>query len=46
MSGKTNNDTIKVLPAGSGITANRTILNGVNTINKDKAKLIITYTKY
>ena len=46
MSGKTNNDTIKVLPSGSGITANRTILNGFNTINKDKAKLIITYTKY
>ena len=46
MSEKISNDTLKVFPGGGGITANRTILNGVNSINRDKAKAIITYTKY
>jgi hypothetical protein len=46
MAGKISNDTLKVFPAGGGITANRTILNGINSINKNKAKAIITYTKY
>ena len=46
MSEKTENDTLKIFPAGGGITANRTVLNGFSSINKDKAKAIITYTKY
>jgi hypothetical protein len=46
MSEKISNDTLKVFPGGGGITANRTILNGANSINRDKAKAIITYTKY
>lgn len=46
MSEKILNDTLKIFPAGGGITANRTILNGFNSIHKDKAKAIITYTKY
>ena len=46
MSDKIANDTLKIFPAGGGITANRTVLNGFNSVNKDKAKAIITYTKY
>ena len=46
MAQKIDNDTLKIFPAGGGITANRTILNGINSIKKDKAKAIITYTKY
>ena len=40
------NDTIKILPSGNGVSANRVILNGMNTIKKNKAKAVITYTKY
>ena len=40
------NDTIKILPSGNGVSANRVILNGMNSIKKNKAKAVITYTKY
>ena len=40
------NDTLKIFPNGSGITANRVVLNGMNSTKKDKAKVIISYTKY
>ncbi len=46
LSGKINNDTIKIFPNGNGITANRVVLNGKNSTKKDKAKIIISYTKY
>tara|TARA_B100001287_G_scaffold94615_1_gene79508 strand:+ start:7072 stop:8418 length:1347 start_codon:yes stop_codon:yes gene_type:complete len=46
MSGKVPNDTLKIFPSGGGVTANRTVLNGFSSINRNKAKAIITYTKY
>ena len=46
MADEIDNDTLKIFPAGGGVTANRTILNGINSSKKDKAKAIITYTKY
>ncbi len=46
MSGKAPNDTLKIFPSGGGVTANRTVLNGFSSINRNKAKAIITYTKY
>ena len=46
ISEKILNDTLKIFPNGSGITANRVVLNGMNSTKKDKAKVIISYTKY
>ncbi len=46
ISEKTLNDTLKIFPNGGGITANRVVLNGMNSTKKDKAKVIISYTKY
>jgi hypothetical protein len=46
ISEKISNDTFKIFPNGSGITANRVVLNGMNSTRKDKAKVIISYTKY
>ncbi len=46
VSEKAINDTIKIFPNGNGITANRVVLNGMNSAKKDKAKVIISYTKY
>ena len=46
ISEKISNDTFKIFPNGSGITANRVVLNGMNSTKKDKAKVIISYTKY
>ena len=43
---KAINDTIKIFPNGNGITANRVVLNGMNSTKKDKAKVVISYTKY
>jgi hypothetical protein len=40
------NDTIKIFPNGNGITANRVVLNGINSTKKDKAKIVISYSKY
>ena len=40
------NDTIKIFPNGNGISANRVVLNGINSNKKDKAKIIISYSKY
>ena len=37
---------IKIFPNGNGITANRVVLNGMNSTKKDKAKVVISYTKY
>ena len=46
LGGKTPNDTLKVIPSAAGISANRVILNGMQSSKKDKAKLLLTYTKY
>ena len=46
LAGQTNNDTLKIIPSGAGISANRVILNGMQSTKKDKAKLLLTYTKY
>ena len=46
VSEKAINDTIRVFPNGNGITANRVVLNGMNSTKKDKAKVVISYTKY
>ena len=46
LAGLTNNDTLKIIPSGAGISANRVILNGMQSTKKDKAKLLLTYTKY
>ena len=46
ISEKAINDTIKIFPNGNGITANRVVLNGMNSTKKDKAKVVISYTKY
>lgn len=43
---QTPNDTIKILPNGNGVTANRIVLNGRNSTKKNKAKIIISYSKY
>jgi hypothetical protein len=43
---KAINDTLKIFPNGNGITANRVVLNGMNSTKKDKAKVVISYTKY
>ena len=37
---------LKIFPNGNGITANRVVLNGMNSTKKDKAKVVISYTKY
>ena len=44
--GEFQNDGLTLVVGGSGITANRVILNGANSLNKDKPKLVLTYTKY
>ena len=41
-----SNDTIRVIPTGNGISANRIILNGIESSKKGKSKVVITYTKY
>ena len=46
MADKVANDTLKIFPTGGGISANRIILNGMNSSKKNKAKAVITYTKY
>ncbi len=46
VSGESANLPLTVITSGSGISANRVILNGVNTSKKDKPRLILTYTKY
>ena len=46
VSGESANLPLTVITSGSGISANRVILNGFNTSKKDKPKLILTYTKY
>ena len=46
LAGKVNNDTLKVIPSGAGISANRIVLNGMQSSKKNKAKLLLTYTKY
>lgn len=46
LSGDYENKPLTLITNGSGITANRTILNGYYTSNKDKPKLVLTYTKY
>ena len=43
---KVSNDTLKIFPTSGGISANRIILNGINSSKKNKAKAVITYTKY
>ena len=43
---QTPNDTIKILPNGNGVTANRIVLNGRNSTKKNKAKIVISYSKY
>ena len=40
------NNGLTLMVGGSGITANRVILNGMNSSNKLKPKLVLTYTKY
>ena len=44
--GEILNKDLTLVIGGSGITANRVILNGANSLNKDKPKLVLTYTKY
>ena len=44
--GEFQNEGLTLVVGGSGITANRVILNGANSLNKDKPKLVLTYTKY
>lgn len=44
--GDIENNGLTLIVAGAGITANRVILNGMNSTNKDKPKLVLTYTKY
>ena len=46
INGTKENQPISILSLGSGISANRAILNGANTSKKDQPKLIITYTNY
>ena len=44
--GEILNEDLTLVIGGSGITANRVILNGANSLNKEKPKLVLTYTKY
>ncbi len=46
LAGQASNDTLKIIPSGAGISANRVVLNGMQSSKKDKAKLLLTYTKY
>ena len=46
VSGNALNLPLTVITSGSGITANRVILNGNNTSKKDKPRLILTYSNY
>ncbi len=45
-SGEYENDGLTLIASGSGITANRVVFNGQQSSNKDKPRLILTYTKY
>ena len=46
VAGQTINSPLSLITSGSGITANRSILNGFNSSKKDKPKLILTYSNY
>jgi len=46
VAGKSLNLPLTIITSGSGITANRVILNGNNTSKKDKPRLILTYSNY
>jgi hypothetical protein len=46
VAGQTINAPLSLITSGSGITANRSILNGFNSSKKDKPKLILTYSNY
>jgi len=41
-----DNKPLTIITNGSGITANRTVLNGFYSSNKEKPRLVLTYTKY
>lgn len=46
VAGETINSPLSLITSGSGISANRGVLNGFNTSKKDKPKLILTYSNY
>ena len=46
VAGEKQNLPISIIPLGSGISANRAVLNGANTSKKDQPKLVLTYTNY
>ena len=46
IAGEFENLPLTIIAGGNGVTANRVVFNGPNTILKDKPKLIITYSKY
>ena len=46
VAGETTNTPLSLIISGSGISANRGILNGFNTSKKDKPKLVLTYSNY
>lgn len=45
-SGNIENTPLTILPSKNGITANRVVFNGAETILKDKPKLKLTFTNY
>jgi len=46
LSGRLSNNPLILMSSSSGVTANRVVLNGPNSTNRDAARLIITYTNY
>lgn len=44
--GNYQNNGLMIFPEGFGSSVERTIFNGVNSPNKDKPKLVITYTEF
>jgi hypothetical protein len=44
--GRIENTELRILATEAGVTGNRTVFNGPNTTNREKPKLVITYTTY
>lgn len=46
ISGEITAGPLTILSSGNGVTANRVVFNGPETILKDKPKVVVTYSKY
>jgi hypothetical protein len=46
LSGELENGSLSIIANGTGVTANRVVFNGSNTLLKDKPKLVLTFSEY